>query len=374
MSEGISLVLRMSPSSVEVIYKYSNEEFSDEGSTNMEFKSESQKNVDYYYQALPKTDPKFLAPLRRWEKQMGFVTPIRWTMVLTLALFHILMGLGPIYYLLTGGKFPMWKTFLFALFIGAYGGFGVTGGVHRYWTHRSYKAKLPLKIILMIGFAISGQNNIMNWVRDHRVHHKLSETTADPHDAHRGFFFAHVGWLMMKKHPHVISEGNKIDMSDILNDPVVQFHTRYFALMKVMLCIVIPTLIPIYFWGESPWTSIMTTAGRYVLLVNMTWSVNSFAHIWGNKPYNTKITPVENWKVSLVAMGEGWHNYHHTFPWDYKAAELAYFINITTLLIDMFAAIGWAYDMKKASPSLIQAVVRKRGPQAEHHRETVMHE
>lgn len=66
----------------------------------------------------------------------------------------------------------------------------------------------------------------MNWVRDHRVHHKLSETTADPHDARRGFFFAHVGWLMMKKHPHVISEGNKIDMSDVVNDPVVQFHTR----------------------------------------------------------------------------------------------------------------------------------------------------
>lgn len=76
---------------------------------------------------------------------------------------------------------------------------------------------------------------------------------------------------------------------------------------------------------------------------------------------------MENWKVSLIAMGEGWHNYHHTFPWDYKAAELAYFFNISTVFIDMFAAIGWAYDMKKASPSLIQAVVRKRGPQAGHH-------
>lgn len=103
----------MAPSSVEVIYKKSNEEFSVEESTYMECKSEPQKDVDYYYQALPKTDPKFLAPLRRLEKRMGFVTPIRWTMVLVLTLFHVFMGLGPIYYLLTGGKFPMWKTFLF---------------------------------------------------------------------------------------------------------------------------------------------------------------------------------------------------------------------------------------------------------------------
>lgn len=71
--------------------------------------------------------------------------------------------------------------------------------------------------------------------------------------------------------------------------------------------------------------------------------------------------PMENWKVSIFAMGEGWHNYHHTFPWDYKAAELSYFLNITTMYIDLFARIGWAYDLKKASPSLIEAIVKKKG-------------
>ncbi|GBP22730.1 Acyl-CoA desaturase [Eumeta japonica] len=68
--------------------------------------------------------------------------------------------------------------------------------------------------------------------------------------------------------------------------------------------------------------------------------------------------------VSMVAMGEGWHNYHHTFPWDYKAAEHAYHLNTTTLILDLFAKIGWAYDTKEASPKLIQDVSQKRG---EHH-------
>lgn len=321
--------------------------------------------TDYYNEALPKSDPIFITPLRRWEKQMGFVTPIRWTMVVTITLFHVITLVGFFYSIYIERRLPMWKTVYFATFVGVYGGFGVTGGVHRYWTHRSYKAKLPLQIILMSGFAISGQNNIFNWVRDHRVHHKLSETSADPHNAHRGFFFSHVGWLMMKKHPHVISEGNKIDMTDILNDTVVQFHTRYFVWIKLLLCFLLPTAIPIYFWGESTAVSLITTAVRYMLGLHMTWAVNSFAHIWGNKPYDMNITPVENWKVSVVAMGEGWHNYHHTFPWDYKAAELAYFINITTIIIDLFAAIGWAYALKKASPTLIKAVVKSRGRHAE---------
>lgn len=111
-------------------------------------------------------------------------------------------------------------------FVGGMAGFGVTGGVHRMWTHKAYKAKLPLRMILAMCFSVSGQNTIYDWVRDHRVHHKYSETDADPHDSNRGFWFAHCGWLMMNKHPNVVRKGQQIDMSDILADPVVQFHQK----------------------------------------------------------------------------------------------------------------------------------------------------
>lgn len=116
--------------------------------------------------------------------------------------------------------------FFTGFLMGGLGGFGVTGGVHRLWSHRAYKAKTPLRIILMLCFSLAGQNPIYDWVRDHRVHHKFSETKADPHDSNRGFFFAHVGWLMMNKHPEVIRKGQQLDMSDILSDPVVQFHQK----------------------------------------------------------------------------------------------------------------------------------------------------
>ncbi|CAH2245037.1 acyl-CoA Delta(11) desaturase-like isoform X2 [Pararge aegeria] len=316
--------------------------------------------VDYYDEALPKNDPKFLAPVRRWEKRMGFLTPLRWINIIVISLFHIITVASTAYIFIMG-EGPKWQTNLFELTLGGVSGFGVTAGAHRYWTHRAFKATTPLRIIFMLCFSLSGQNNIFNWVRDHRVHHKRSETIADPHDARRGFFFAHVGWLLMKKHPLVVKEGNQLDMSDIINDPVVKFHTKYFNFFKITLCLILPSITKVLLWNETWKAAIVSTLVRYLSSVNFTWSVNSFAHLWGNRPYDKHIMPVESWKVSFFAMGEGWHNYHHTFPWDYKAAELSYFLNVTTMYIDLFAALGWAYDLKKASPSLIEAIVKKRG-------------
>lgn len=75
-----------------------------------------------------------------------------------------------------------------------------------------------------------------------------------------------------------------------------------------------------------------------------------------------KISPVENKTVAFLAMGEGWHNYHHAFPWDYKAAELGdYSLNLTTFWIDQFAKIGWAYDLKEPSRDLVRKVVEASG-------------
>lgn len=74
---------------------------------------------------------------------------------------------------------------------------------------------------------ILNQYPLYHWVRDHRLHHKHSETDADPHNAKRGFFFSHVGWLMMKRSPEVLRRGREIDMTDVMADPVVQFHQKY---------------------------------------------------------------------------------------------------------------------------------------------------
>jgi len=106
------------------------------------------------------------------------------------------------------------------------GGLGITAGVHRLWSHKAYKAKLPLRIFLMLCQSLAFQNSIWEWTRDHRVHHKFTDTHADPHNSRRGFFFAHMGWLMCKKHPDVTSKGKQISMEDIEQDPVVMFQKK----------------------------------------------------------------------------------------------------------------------------------------------------
>ncbi|XP_046673232.1 acyl-CoA Delta-9 desaturase-like [Homalodisca vitripennis] len=282
-----------------------------------------------------------------------------WLNIISISLFHLIALYTVIFDLY---KFRL-ISIIYGYIVGQIGGFGVTGGAHRLWAHRSYKAKWPLRVILLICYSVAGQNTVYDWVRDHRVHHKFSETDADPHNSNRGFFFAHVGWLMQRKHPEVLRKGAQVDMSDILADPLVTFHTKHFTLIKIVFCFILPTLIPIYCWGEDPRLMIQGMVFvRYVMGLNFTWLVNSAAHIYGNKPYDKRIKPSQNLSVSLVAMGEGWHNYHHVFPWDYKAAELGnYRANFTTFFIDMFAKIGWAYDLKTASPSMVERVITKHG-------------
>ncbi|XP_015929799.1 acyl-CoA Delta-9 desaturase [Parasteatoda tepidariorum] len=245
-------------------------------------------------------------------------------------------------------------SWFYGVFLSFANGLGITAGAHRLWTHRSYKAKLPLRIFLAFCNCLALQNDIYEWSRDHRVHHKFAETNADPHNVNRGFFFAHMGWLMAKKQKDVIEKGKTVDISDIWADPVVRFQHRFYVPLAAICCFVIPSAIPYYCWNED-WYASVFGAGflRYVLCLHFTWFVNSAAHLWGNKPYDKYISATESKWVSAFAIGEGFHNYHHTFPWDYATSELGYKYNFTTFFIDCMAYIGQAYDLKTTNPESI---------------------
>ncbi|XP_040154102.1 stearoyl-CoA desaturase 5 isoform X1 [Anopheles arabiensis] len=288
-----------------------------------------------------------------------FEDEVKWNNVFMIGIFHVIAVWSFLHYVFQATPI----TYLWGFFVGGCAGFGVTAGAHRLWTHRAYKAKLPLRIILMCCYCLSGQNSLFDWVRDHRIHHKYSETDADPHNSNRGFFYAHVGWLLIRKHPECIKKGRLIDMSDVLADPVIQFHQRYFMALKILFTFLVPSMVPWLFLGEPLYLSFLANCLlRYVLTLNFTWLVNSAAHIYGNKPYDSRIRPAENRAVSIVSMGEGWHNYHHVFPWDYKAAEMGHYsVNVTTFWLDVFAKIGWAYDLKEPSKELVRRTLEKYG-------------
>ncbi|EDW59214.2 acyl-CoA desaturase isoform X1 [Drosophila virilis] len=284
------------------------------------------------------------------DEEVVYNPQIRWPDLGAQTFLHV----GALYglYLLCYAKF---YTFLWVVACIWVSGIGITAGAHRLWSHKSYTASLFLRILLAFMFSIAGQRDAYTWALDHRIHHKFSETDADPHNAKRGFFFAHVGWLFLTPHPKVIEKRKVIDMSDLEADAVVMFQRKYYIPLFALCSIALPVLVPWYFWQEDLWMSFWINFNmRFTWTLNVAFFVNSVAHMYGNKPYDKNITPVEAPIVSFLAMGEGWHNYHHVFPWDYKTGEFGnYTLNVTTAFIDFCARIGIASGRKSVSPDMV---------------------
>ncbi|XP_011877935.1 PREDICTED: acyl-CoA Delta(11) desaturase-like [Vollenhovia emeryi] len=229
-----------------------------------------------------KTMMENLLTQKTQNSQSKYKWNIVWRNVISLTYLHI-AGFYGLYIAFTDAKF---YTFLWNLTVAVFAALGITAGAHRLWAHRCYKAKLPMRVILMILETTAFQNHIYEWVRDHRVHHKFVDTDADPYNAKRGFFFSHVGWLMVRKHPDVISKGATVDMSDLDKDPVVTWQRKYYSVLMPLFCFVLPMWVSIYFWDEKPIYAWYIVVAKYIFQVNITWSINSAAHYWGTKPFD----------------------------------------------------------------------------------------
>ncbi|CAG2108829.1 unnamed protein product [Medioppia subpectinata] len=305
------------------------------------------------------------------DEQKTYNLKIVWRNVFLMCFLHISALYGVWITLMTA----KWQTIYAMYFFGIVSAMGVLAGAHRLWCHRSYKAKWPLRLILAIFETMALQNDIYEWCRDHRVHHKYSETDADPHNSNRGFFFAHMGWLLCRKHPEVIAKGSTIDMSDVWDDPIVRYQRKFYIPLVIIIWAAIPSYIPFLLWNESVWNSFFTCVTlRYTFVLHNAWLVNSAAHLYGSRPYNQYIQPRENRAVQYLAHGEGYHNYHHTFPWDYSASELGWKdnFNSATLFIDFFSLIGWAYDRKKVPQNVVNQRQERTGEKNVHRMSPLM--
>lgn len=272
---------------------------------------------------------------------------LNWPMIIYMLFVHTTAVFG----LFSVGK-VQWQTLLWAFALWPISGLGVTAGVHRLWSHRSYDASFSVRLFLMLANSIANQGSIYHWSRDHRCHHKHSETDADPHNATRGFFFSHMGWLLVKKHKDVIAAGKELDFSDLKADRLVMFQKNLDPWFSLFMCFLFPAFVSQKMWGENFWHAVWVAGAlRYCLVLHCTWLVNSAAHFYGNHPYDPHSWPAENPLVALAAIGEGWHNWHHKYPFDYAASEFGVDrqFNPTKLLIDIWAKLGLVTNRKRAT-------------------------
>ncbi|CAG2120650.1 unnamed protein product, partial [Medioppia subpectinata] len=253
------------------------------------------------------------------------------------------------------------------VFAGVMSNIGTLTAAHRYGTHKAFKAKWPLRVILVVLQTLSGQKTLIEWARDHHTHHKYEGTNADAVNINRGFFFAHMGWLMLKRHPECEQKRSNVNVDYLWSDPIVRFQYNYYEPLVAVFCIIIPTLIPIYLFNETIVNSFhLCFLIRYAYTLQLSFCGNSLAHInYGSKPYDKSMTSVHNDHLIYATLGGAYHNYHHVYPWDYSESEFGWDVNfnVNTAFIDLFHAIGWAYDLKKAPKDMIEKRKERTGGQ-----------
>jgi len=231
-------------------------------------------------------------------------------------------------------------------------GMGITAGYHRLFAHKAYAAPTFVRWIAAICGGAAWQGSAIRWSAGHRYHHKDVDTDKDPYDATRGFFWSHVGWICVEGTRH-----EQLDnVPDLWADPVCRFQHKYYMPLSVAFNLGVPLLLGVLLgdiWGMLLFGFLL----RVVLVHHFTFFINSLAHMWGKRPYSTANTSRDNWIISLVTFGEGYHNYHHSFPADYRNGPRAWNFDPSKWLIWSTSKLGLATNLKRMP---METVVRRR--------------
>ncbi|RKO85374.1 hypothetical protein BDK51DRAFT_16122 [Blyttiomyces helicus] len=277
---------------------------------------------------LPYSPSSQEAPLRPWKFHLDEAGAI-------IIAVHIIAAASLFYY--TPAAKTWWLTFV----SWQLGNFGVTVGIHRLWSHRSYTASLPLRFALGIMATMAFQQRIYWWAMRHRLHHRYIDTDMDPYNAKKGFWYTHIGWVYEKVH---YPKMKLIDRKDLDEDIVVQLNKKYFVPLSIFFCFVAPTILGAT-WGDALGGFLYGGCVARVAIWHCTWSLNSFAHLLGDQPYSTEHSAKGELIVAILTNGEGHHNYHHEFPNDYRNGVKAHHYDPSKWLIWAFAKLRLAHSL-----------------------------
>ena len=257
--------------------------------------------------------------------------PWSWPTVLILLVVHGGVLLAPFFFSPSGAAL--------ALILYTINCLGITTGYHRLLTHRSFKAKPWLAYLLVTCGALSAQAGPASWVAIHRLHHAKSDREDDPHNAARGFWWAHLGWMLRVPPRRLDPQFTRRFARDILEDRYYAFLDRYFF----PLCLASGVLV--YAVGGWSWV-IWAMFVRVAAVFHATWLVNSAAHTYGYRSYPTQDLSTNCWWVAVLTFGEGWHNNHHAFPTSARHGRRWWELDLSWLLILAFAKWGWVWDIQ----------------------------
>ena len=270
-----------------------------------------------------------------------------WNMVFFLTIIPLIGIFGTSIYVYYNGI--VWQEPVLLLVFWFISGMGITMGYHRLFAHKSFKTNSFVEWILMIFGSLAFENTILKWVSDHRKHHNLSDTKDDPYSIMEGFWHAHVGWII-KNTPE---EQSRIKgVKDLESKSAIKFQNKYYFHIGIIVGFIFPLIVGLMYnrpLGAVLWAGFL----RVTLVHHATFFINSLCHYFGNRPYDYKSSARDSWFVSLFTFGEGYHNYHHTFQWDYRNGVKWFAFDPSKWIIKLLSFIGITYDLKETKEYLI---------------------
>ncbi|MGI9241583.1 MAG: acyl-CoA desaturase, partial [Verrucomicrobiales bacterium] len=250
-------------------------------------------------------------------------------------LFFILHGLA----LLAFFVGVSWTAILLCLGMFVIRMFGITGGFHRYFSHRSFKTSRVFQFLLAWLGTSAGQKGALWWAAHHRHHHKHSDTPDDLHSAkEHGFYWSHVGWILS---PEYVDYDAKA-VRDLSKFPELRWLDKWHILPPLTLAIAIYAIFGLqgFIWGFCVST---------VFLYHATFAINSFCHVFGKKRFETGEESKNSFWLAIPTLGEGWHNNHHHYPSSTRQGIYWWEFDPTFYVLKVLSWVGVVWDLRPPS-------------------------
>ena len=219
--------------------------------------------------------------------------------------------------------------------------FAITAGYHRYFAHKTYRlGRVPQFILAFVG-ETAAQKGVLWWASRHRDHHKYADTARDPHSPQKGFWWAHVGWIMSGRYSHTEYD----NIQDFAKHKELVWLNEHDWLP--------PWILGVGCFLVGGWSGLVVGFfASTVLLWHMTFSVNSVAHVWGARRYGTGDTARNNPAVAVLTLGEGWHNNHHHYPASARQGFYWWEVDVSYYALRVGKLLGIVKDLREPPPAV----------------------
>ena len=238
-----------------------------------------------------------------------------------------------------------WFQFAFFFFMFWATAGSITLGYHRCFSHLAFRAHWSVRLITALFGAAAFENSILMWSCEHRRHHKFVDHDEDPYDISKGFFYAHIGWLLFKMN----AEPPYDNVVDLQQDPIVRWQHKIIHPLAFTMSFIMPTLVG-WAWGGpvcALGAFLIAGVARVVAVQHCTFFINSACHTIGSRPYSSRCSARDSWIMAVLTFGEGYHNYHHEFQHDYRNGVKPWQWDPTKWTIWLLSKVGLASKLRR---------------------------